>query len=79
MLYGYDYYQFIKEKTAMSTNYKNKCIAEQNSLDIAWNLLMSDRYNTLRQKIFHSQEELLRFRQQIIVNTVLATEILDKE
>jgi hypothetical protein len=49
-------------------------IAEQNSLDIAWKLLIDQ----LRHVMFGSQEVLLRFR-QFVVNSVLATDIFDKE
>lgn len=62
----------------MATKYSNKSIAEQHSLDLAWDLLMQDRFSKLRACIFASNEELLRFR-QLIVNVVLATDIFDKE
>ena len=39
---------------------------------------MMDQFNHLRQIIFGTQDELMRFR-QIIINTVLATDIFDKE
>ena len=56
----------------MATKYKNKSIAEQNSVDIAWDLLMRDEFEDLRRTIYATKEELLRFR-QLIVNAVLAT------
>jgi hypothetical protein len=68
----------MKEDAGLAEYYKNKSIAEQNSLDVAWNLFMSDRYKNLRNCIFESREELIRFR-QIIVNVVLATDIFDKD
>lgn len=43
--------------------------SEQNSLDMAWELLMEDRFLELRKFIFGTKQELLRFR-QIIVNIV---------
>jgi hypothetical protein len=52
--------------------------AEQNSLDIAWDLLTSKRFKALRESIFSTQDELLRFR-QVIVNIVMATDIFDPE
>lgn len=51
----------------MASLYKNTSIAEQNSLDISWSALMSDRFKELRHFIFNSKEDLIRFR-QIIVN-----------
>ena len=67
-----------EENPEMATKYSNKSIAEQHSLDLAWDLLMQDRFSKLRACIFASNEELLRFR-QLIVNVVLATDIFDKE
>ena len=70
--------QLIKEEPAMGELYRNKSVAEQNSLDVAWDILMSPRFRTLRKYIFGTQSELLKFR-QLIVNVVLATDIFDKE
>jgi hypothetical protein len=70
--------QVIKESKELATLYKNKSVAEQNSLDIAWDLLMSTEFTDLRNCLFATQTELLRFR-QVIVNVVLATDIFDKE
>jgi 3'5'-cyclic nucleotide phosphodiesterase len=58
--------------------YRNKSIAEQNSLDIAWDILMSRDFDRLRACLFATEDDLLRFR-QVIVNIVLATDIFDKE
>jgi hypothetical protein len=70
--------QLIKEEPDMGTLYRNKSVAEQNSVDVAWDLLMLDQFNAMRQYIFGTQAELLRFR-QLVVNVVLATDIFDKE
>jgi 3'5'-cyclic nucleotide phosphodiesterase len=70
--------QLIKEEMQLGALYKNKSVAEQNSLDLSWNLLMSERFDKLRQVLFETNNELLRFR-QFIVNVVLATDIFDKE
>jgi hypothetical protein len=70
--------QLIKEEEQMGELYKNKSVAEQNSLDIAWDLLMSEPFGELRKCLFANQAELLRFR-QVLVNVVLATDIFDKE
>jgi hypothetical protein len=70
--------QLITEEEQMANLYKNKSVAEQNSLDIAWDLLMSEPFDELRSCLFANQAELLRFR-QVLVNVVLATDIFDKE
>jgi 3'5'-cyclic nucleotide phosphodiesterase len=70
--------QLIREESYLGSRYKNKSVAEQNSLDLSWNLLMSDQFRHLRQCIFPCKEDMLRFR-QIVINVVLATDIFDKE
>jgi 3'5'-cyclic nucleotide phosphodiesterase len=70
--------QLMKEDTVLSERFKQKSVAEQNSLALAWELLMSTQFKTLREEIFGNMEDLLRFR-QIIINLVLATDIFDKE
>jgi hypothetical protein len=71
--------QLGKEEPEMGQYYKHKSIAEQNSLDIAWHLLMSTKFDALRDCLFGGNtSELLRFR-QVVVNIVLATDIFDKE
>jgi len=66
------------EEPEMASIYRNKSIAEQNSLDIAWDLLMSDQFAALHACLFASEEDLKWFR-QVLVNVVLATDIFDKE
>ena len=56
----------------MAKHFKYKCVAEQNSLEIAWDLLVSDKFKLLREGIFASQEEFAHFR-QVVVNVVLST------
>ena len=70
--------QLIKEHPEMGELYRNKSVAEQNSVDLAWDVLMSPSFSELRNCIFGNQHELLRFR-QLVVNVVLATDIFDKE
>eukprot|EP00980_Cylindrotheca_fusiformis_P022135 scaffold9027_cov107-Cylindrotheca_fusiformis.AAC.4 len=69
--------QLVKEKSRWAQIYK-KSVAEQKSVDIAWDMLMSDEYTALRACIYQTEEELRRFR-QLVVNTVMATDIADKE
>jgi hypothetical protein len=70
--------QLIKENASIANVYKNKSIAEQNSVDLAWDLLMDEAYGDLRRAIYVTEEDFLRFR-QLVVNVVLATDIMDKD
>lgn len=62
----------------MSKKYNDKSVAEQNSVDLAWNLLLQDEYKELRRTIYTTEREFKRFR-HLVVNTVLATDIMDKD
>ncbi|CAB9517391.1 Receptor-type guanylate cyclase gcy [Seminavis robusta] len=70
--------QLVKENQEMFERYGNKSVAEQNSLDLAWDLLMGEQFEELRDCLFTNNKELYRFR-QVIVNVVLATDIFDPE
>jgi len=70
--------QLVKENTRLARIYKNRSISEQNSLDMAWDLLMDPSYQCLVQTICGSLDELKRFR-QLLVQTVMATDIADVE
>lgn len=70
--------QLVKEETDVALFYKNKSVAEQNSVDLAWSLLMEKEFDGLRSLIYKTKEELDRFR-QLVVNSVMATDIADKE
>jgi 3'5'-cyclic nucleotide phosphodiesterase len=69
--------QLIKDNAAIANLYKNKSIAEQNSCDLAWELLLDPGYRDLHHCIFGNETEFKRFR-QLIVNVVLATDIFDQ-
>ena len=47
-------------------------------MDIAWDVLMQDCFEDLRRVIYADKEEFVRFR-QILVNAVMATDIMDKD
>jgi hypothetical protein len=70
--------QLAMEQPDMAKHYREKSIAEQSSFDIGWDVLMSESYNNLRRSIFPTESDLKRFR-QVVVNSVLATDIFDKE
>jgi hypothetical protein len=67
-----------QEQERLAQIYHGKSIAEQNSVDIAWGLLMDERFDALRMVIYSTVEDLKRFR-QMMVHTVLATDIMDQE
>jgi hypothetical protein len=67
-----------QEQDRLAQIYRGKSIAEQNSVDIAWGLLMDERFDALRMVIYSTVEDLKRFR-QMMVHTVLATDIMDRQ
>lgn len=67
----------MKEKHTLASVYQ-RSIAELNSFDLAWQLLMEDCYKELRGAIYSNESEFRRFR-QLMVNIVMATDIMDKE
>lgn len=70
--------QLIKEDEVVALKYQNRSVAEQKSLDIAWELLMEARFSDLLATICHGESELRRFR-QLVVNAIMATDLGDKE
>ena len=62
----------------MAAAYNNKSIAEQNSVDLAYDLLMQESFTNLYGIICATEEEKTRFR-ELVVNTVMATDIMDKD
>lgn len=76
--YGVSNSTLIQENDPLAAKYDNKSVAEQNSVDLCWDILMGSEYAELREAIYTDEDEFVRFR-QIIVNIVLATDIMDKE
>ena len=70
--------QLVKENSRIATYYRGRSVAEQNSVDVAWDLLFDDCYEDLRRTIYTTNEELQRFR-KLVVNSVMATDIMDKD
>lgn len=62
----------------MGELYRNKSIAEQNSVAVAMDVLNDSHFKPLREYVFETDEEFARFR-QVVVNVVLATDIFDPE
>ena len=70
--------QLSVEKKELAEHYHFKSIAEQNSVDLAWDLFTQDQYKELHNYLFGDENDFVRFR-QLVVNVVLATDIFDKE
>jgi 3'5'-cyclic nucleotide phosphodiesterase/Adenylate and Guanylate cyclase catalytic domain len=68
----------VEEEDELAKLYKNRSVAEQNSIDLAWDLLFEPRFEGFRNLIYTTKEELVCFR-QLVVNSVMATDIMDKE
>merc|ERR1711933_119624 len=68
----------IREDPELASKYKNRSVAEQNSFDISWDLLMEDKYDELRSTLCSTTTELARFR-QLVINAVMATDLGDVE
>lgn len=66
--------QLVKEKNRLATMYGGKSVAEQNSIDLALELLTSDTYSELLSCICADEDDFRRFR-QLIINCVMATDM----
>ena len=72
--YGVSNSQLVKEKVEIVDIYGKDCVSEQNSVNVAWGLLMEAGYDALRECIYTTQAELNHFR-QVVVTCVMATDI----
>eukprot|EP00546_Thalassionema_frauenfeldii_P002163 CAMPEP_0178933288 /NCGR_PEP_ID=MMETSP0786-20121207/23175_1 /TAXON_ID=186022 /ORGANISM="Thalassionema frauenfeldii, Strain CCMP 1798" /LENGTH=1147 /DNA_ID=CAMNT_0020610845 /DNA_START=214 /DNA_END=3662 /DNA_ORIENTATION=+ len=70
--------QLAKEDAPIARTFHNKSVAEQNSVCLAWEILIQPKYQALQNCIFPDQSEKKRFR-QLLVNAVMATDILDPD
>lgn len=70
--------QLIKEQATIARIFNNKSVAEQNSVVVAWEILMEPRFSDFQACIFAYESDRKRFR-QLVVNTVMATDILDRD
>jgi 3'5'-cyclic nucleotide phosphodiesterase len=70
--------QLVKEKAEIAKLYNDKSVAEQNSVMLAWDLLMKTDYYDLQKALIPTNSETMRFR-QLIVNSVMATDLFDKD
>ena len=70
--------QLAKEHPQLAVIYSGRSIAEQHSVDLAWAMFMSPKYQQLRSTIYTTEAELRRLR-QLVVNIVIATDIFDND
>ena len=68
----------VSEKAIVAAVYRNKSVAEQNSFSLGWSLLLEEDYCDFRHCIYANTAEFHRFK-QLLVNTILATDIMDKD
>jgi hypothetical protein len=69
--------QLVVEGASLASLYKNRSVAEQNSLDVAWELLLDPTFADLRATIASTQDEQNLFR-SLVVHAVMATDIADR-
>eukprot|EP00980_Cylindrotheca_fusiformis_P027165 scaffold19166_cov66-Cylindrotheca_fusiformis.AAC.1 len=70
--------QLIKENNRLAALYKGKSILKQNSTDLALELFSSGNFAALVSCVCADETEFNRFR-QLVVNSVMATDIFDRE
>ena len=67
---GIPNFVLVQEDDPLAHKYNGKSVAEQNSVDLAWQIFMSPEYEKLRDCICSTQEEFMRFR-SLVVNSVM--------
>jgi hypothetical protein len=72
--HGVSNQQLVKEKNRLATMYSDKSVAEQNSIDMAFEVLTSASYSELVSCICGDESEYKRFR-QLVINSVMATDM----
>lgn len=70
--------QLVTEGASIASYYRERSVAEQNSVDLSWQLFMQNDFKRLRKTVCPTEKDLHRLR-QLVVNIVLATDIMDKE
>ncbi len=68
----------IEREFPVAHTFNKKSVAEQNSVVVAWDLLMGSRFADLQTCIFPHESDRFRFR-QLIINAVMATDIMDRD
>jgi hypothetical protein len=53
----------VTENDPMAVKYNKKSVAEQNSVELSWAILMQPGFDDLRACIYCNEDEFTRFRQ----------------
>jgi len=69
--------QLVTEDDPVALEYRGRSVAEQNSVSVAWALLMQPRFQRIRECLYTTTTERKRFR-QVLINAVMATDISDR-
>jgi 3'5'-cyclic nucleotide phosphodiesterase len=67
--------QLVREADPIAQLHNGNSVLEQNSVVVAWTLLMEPRFQALRATLCATRSEAKRFR-QLVVNAVMATDIM---
>lgn len=70
--------RLVVENPTLAGFYKDRSVAEQNSVDLSLSLLQDPSFADLQRAIYETPEEQMRFR-QLVINAVMATDIADKD
>ncbi|CAB9502419.1 Receptor-type guanylate cyclase gcy [Seminavis robusta] len=68
----------MNEGSPLVKKYHEKSLAEQNSIDLTWEILADPKYDKLLKTICCDELDFRRFR-ELVVNSVCATDIMDKQ
>eukprot|EP00980_Cylindrotheca_fusiformis_P018898 scaffold6315_cov116-Cylindrotheca_fusiformis.AAC.9 len=71
--------RLAKENKDLADKYNNKSLAEQNSVDVAWEILTSSSFANLQHLIFGNSMVKRQRLRQLLVNCVMATDIFDED
>jgi hypothetical protein len=58
---GFTNMELVDMHAPVATVYSDKCVAEQNSVSMLWQVLMKNNYDDLRACIYSTEAELKRF------------------
>jgi hypothetical protein len=70
--------QLVKEGTDVARTYRNLSVAEQNSVDLAWGLLIKPGYKTLRRYIYVTRAEQDRISTFPLITLLLERILLSR-
>jgi 3'5'-cyclic nucleotide phosphodiesterase len=70
--------QLCIEKTQTAMFYDYKSVSEQNSISVAWDLLMDSDFDELRAVLMPTDLDVQLFR-KVVVNCVIATDLFDSD